>query len=326
MWSELTRRLIEAACEEDLGTAGDITSALLPESSAEFAARVVVREAGVICGLSLGPLICDVFSKRLERPLGFEAAPRGSEAYADGAAVGAGSCVATVRGPRSAVLTLERTLLNFLCRMSGVATLTRRYVEAARATNLRAQILDTRKTLPGWRELDKYAVRCGGGQNHRFGLHDAILIKDNHLAGVPVARLADTLRAMLERSGGSRAGGGGQNARSPGRRPSFVEVEVDCLEQLAEVCKVPGVDAVLLDNFTLEQMRAAVAQRDALGLGGAAVQSRQSGGAGRRTLQLEASGGVTLSRVAEIAATGVDRISVGALTHSATALDIALDA
>lgn len=158
------------------------------------------------------------------------------------------------------------------------------------------RVLDTRKTLPGWRELDKYAVRCGGGENHRFGLYDAILIKDNHLAGVPVERLAGTLFEMLN------------------QRPEsaeFVEVEVDSLDQLREVLKVVDVDIVLLDNFSLEQMREAVEIRDAAGL--------------TNKLNLEASGGVSLETIGEIAATGVDRISVGALTHSAPSLDIGLD-
>lgn len=296
MWSVQTRRLIELACDEDLGAAGDITSALLPQGATEVTARIVPRRPGVICGLALGPAVCEVFSRRLGQPLRFAPAAVGGRDAQDGDAVSAGACVATVRGPQGAVLAVERTLLNFLGRMSGVATLTRAFVDAARTGNPRVRILDTRKTIPGWRELDKYAVRTGGGHNHRAGLHDAVLIKDNHLAGVPVEELAVRLTELLRRLTA---------------KPSFVEVEVDNLRQLAEVCRVPGVDLVLLDNFTPEQLRSAVQLRDTQGV--------------RDRLALEASGGVTLENVAEIAGTGVDRIAVGALTHSAVGLDIGLD-
>lgn len=296
MFAPVPMHLIEAACEEDLGS-GDITAALLRGGAAEIVARVVPRQAGIICGLLLGPMICDVFERRLGQTLDFAPAASGRRPWKDGDAVTPGASVATVRGPRAAVLTAERTLLNFLGRMSGVATLTRQYVDAARRTNPDVQILDTRKTIPGWRVLDKLAVCAGGGRNHRMGLYDAVLIKDNHLAGIPTERLAAALDDMLKRIQASR--------------PAFVEVEVDDLAQFAEVCKVPGVDMVLLDNFMLDQMRAAVAQRDAAGL--------------RGKLALEASGGVTLEAVGGIAATGIDRISIGALTHSAPCLDIGLD-
>jgi nicotinate-nucleotide pyrophosphorylase (carboxylating) len=296
MWSAQTIQLIRLACEEDLGRAGDITSSLLAQPDAEVAAHVIPRVDGVICGLALGPQICDVFAERLATALAFAALARAGASIADGSSVRAGETVATVRGPRAALLAVERTLLNFMARMSGVATLTRRYVEAARPANPKVQILDTRKTIPGWRELDKYAVRAGGGVNHRLGLHDAVLIKDNHLAGVPLERLASTLSDLLARIEGE---------------PKFVEVEVDRLEQLAEVGKVDGVDVVLLDNCSLDHMRAAVEYRDSQGLHG--------------RLALEASGTVTLENVAQMAATGVDRISVGALTHSAPSLDIGLD-
>jgi nicotinate-nucleotide pyrophosphorylase (carboxylating) len=285
------------ACDEDLGAAGDITSALLPGGTTPATARVVPRKSGVICGLSLGAEICEVFAQRLGQRLEFtSSAGLSGRKWQDGDAVAAGACVATVGGPRAAVLAAERTVLNFLSRMSGVATLTRRFVAAAQAANPHVQVFDTRKTLPGWRELDKYAVRCGGGHNHRTGLHDAVLIKDNHLAGIPLERLAATLTEWLEQ------------LKAPA---SFVEVEVDSLAQLAEVCKVPAVNIVLLDNFTPAQMQAAVAQRDAAGQ--------------RGKLALEASGGVTLETIADIAATGVERISSGALTHSAPGLDIGLD-
>jgi nicotinate-nucleotide pyrophosphorylase (carboxylating) len=296
MLSESTIQLIRAACDEDLDRAGDITGALLADPQLQITARVVPRGDGVVCGLALGPEICAIFTQRLKQGLKFDAAKRGTRCFEDGQPIAAGKSVATLRGPKAAVLAVERTLLNFLGRMSGVATLTHRYVQTARQANPDVQVLDTRKTLPGWRELDKYAVRAGGGTNHRMGLYDAVLIKDNHLAGIPTERLASTLSRLLDRKPGS--------AR-------FVEVEVDRLEQLIEVCKVSGVDIVLLDNLSLHEMRKAVEYRDAQGL--------------RGKLALEASGKVSLENIADIAATGVDRISVGALTHSAVALDVGLD-
>jgi len=296
MWSRQTRQLIEIAVAEDLGPAGDITAALLPNAGCDVTARLVPRQAGVIAGLSLGPLICDVFSKHLGQPLQFSPGQRGESAWQDGDPVEPGLCVAQVRGRHEAVLSVERTLLNFVGRMSGVATLTRRYVEAAQRVNPDVKVLDTRKTVPGWRELDKYAVRVGGGRNHRLGLYDAVLLKDNHLAGVSTERLADHLANLLSRLAG---------------HPAFVEVEVDSLEQFAQVCTVPGIDIVLLDNFRVEQLRAAVRHRDQQSL--------------RGKLALEASGGITLDNIGDVAATGVDRISIGALTHAAAFLDIALD-
>ena len=298
MWSELTLQLIEAACQEDLGP-GDLTSSLLPPSGDPLTARVVSRQPGIICGLALGPAVCATFSQRLGCQLAFQPARTGGQPCHDGDRVQPGTTVATVHGPRPAVLAAERTLLNFLGRMSGVATLTNQYVTAARQTNPDVRILDTRKTIPGWRELDKYAVLAGGGDNHRIGLHDAVLIKDNHLAGIPTPQLAARLTKMLAVHW------------PPGRQPSFIEVEVDTLDQFAEVCSVPTVNIILLDNFSLDDMRTAVHRRDARGL--------------RGSLQLEASGGVTLETIAAIAATGVDRISVGALTHSALCLDLGLD-
>ncbi len=295
MWSQLTRRLVESACEEDLGSTGDITSALLPACRSAVAARVVARESGVICGLGLGPMICEVFARRLGRLFEFRPEPHQGRVCADGDLVTPGTCAALLCGPRDGVLTVERTLLNFVGRMSGVATLTRRFVEAARAANPAVRIMDTRKTIPGWRELDKYAVRAGGGHNHRLGLYDAVLIKDNHLSGIPPDGLADELNEWL----------------LPAPAAKFIEVEVDSLEQLAGACRVPTIDVVLLDNFSPDAIRKAVAYRDEQGL--------------RGKLELEASGGVTLDTVADIAATGVDRISSGALTHSAACLDVALD-
>ncbi len=292
-WSELTRTLIRSALQEDLAQEGDITAALV-DTGRSVAACLVPRQRGVIAGLRLLPTILEAFNESQRQSVS-----SASSQIEDGDRVEAGRAVAELRGERAAVLAVERTVLNFLGRMSGVATLTRAYVDAARAVNPDVEVTDTRKTIPGWRELDKYAVRCGGGTNHRAGLYDAILIKDNHLAGVATERLGATLFEMLNRA-----------AELP-VKPKFVEVEVDDLGQLEQVCRVLGVDMVLLDNFSTVDLRGAVAMRDSLGL--------------RGELGLEASGGVTLETIGEIAGSGVDRISVGALTHSAAALDIGLD-
>jgi len=295
-WSAETLELMRLALAEDLGSAGDITSDLLTGDDAAVTARIVPREAGVICGLSLLPALIRTFTEICNAHVRAAACNREGTRVQDGAPVAPGDEVARLQGPQRDVLALERTLLNFLGRMSGVATLTRHYVDAARRGNPQIEVLDTRKTIPGWRELDKYAVRCGGGANHRFGLYDAILIKDNHFAGVPVERLGAHLNDLLY------------------RRPAearFVEVEVDDLEQFAAVCTVPGIDVVLLDNFSFPDLRRAVGLRDERGL--------------RGRLSLEASGGVTLDTIANTAASGVDRISVGALTHSAPSLDVGLD-
>jgi nicotinate-nucleotide pyrophosphorylase (carboxylating) len=196
------------------------------------------------------------------------------------------------------MLAAERTLLNFLQHLSGVATLTHRFVTAVAGTH--AKIYDTRKTSPGLRTLDKYAVRCGGGHSHRTGLYDAVLIKDNHLAGIPPSRLAHTVSDMLGR------------IEALPRRPAFVEVECDTTEQFAELLKVVGLDVILLDNFELEGLQEAVKLRDDAGF--------------RGKLELEASGGVTLENVRAVAGTGVERIAVGAITHSAPAFDLSLEA
>ncbi len=192
------------------------------------------------------------------------------------------------------LLAIERVALNLLCHLSGVATLTAQYVAKCKGT--KAGIYDTRKTLPGLRGLQKYAVACGGGRTHRIGLYDAVLIKDNHLAGTPISKLAE----MLTKSAGQA------RRLTPGLQ--FVEVEVDTLDQLCEVLKAP-VDIVLLDNMRPSLLQQAVTMRDATA----------------PKIELEASGGVNLDTVAEISRTGVDRISVGALTHSAPSLDIGLD-
>jgi nicotinate-nucleotide pyrophosphorylase (carboxylating) len=278
--SDAADALIRLALAEDLGTGGDRTSlATIPEATTAQAA-FVARSPGVVAGLPVAERVCRAVSAAL---VFVPAVP-------DGTATQRGLVLATVSGPLRAILAAERTALNFLQRLSGVASLTRKFVEAA--AGFRAKVLDTRKTTPGWRLLEKYAVRAGGGANHRVGLNDGILIKDNHLAGLG----GDVKRAV-------------EAARTfPGNTGLPVEVEVDTLEQL-EVALSVRADIVLLDNMSLEQLRAAVARRDAVAPG----------------VQLEASGGVNLSTVRDIAATGVDRISAGALTHSAPALDIGLD-
>jgi nicotinate-nucleotide pyrophosphorylase (carboxylating) len=199
-----------------------------------------------------------------------------------------------IRGPVRSLLSAERIVLNFLQRMSGVATLTNRF--ARRVEGTRAKIYDTRKTIPGWRALDKYAVRCGGGFNHRVGLYDGLLVKDNHVAAMPLRELSGFLSGIVSRSRGEDA-----------RR--LVEVEVDTLEQLQEVLKVDGIDVILLDNMDCPRMQSAVEMRDR----------------NNKKTELEASGGVTIETVRSIALTGVERIAVGALTHSAPAMDIGLD-
>jgi nicotinate-nucleotide pyrophosphorylase (carboxylating) len=279
------RRLVEMALEEDLGTAGDVTSQAVIPPDLQGEAAFVARAAGVLAGLPAAALVTAAVDPRLTL------APE----IQDGSPVEPDDILAALRGPMRSILAAERTALNFLQRLSGVATLTRQYVQAI--AGLKAQILDTRKTTPGWRLLEKYAVSCGGGQNHRLGLFDGILIKDNHLAA---------LQKQLPRGTGLREGLQAALRRAGGSLP--VEIEVDNLDQFAEAleCK-PAI--ILLDNFDLEQLKRAVGLRNAKN---------------SETL-LEASGGVNLSTVRAIAETGVDRISVGALTHSAQALDIALD-
>lgn len=290
-FSKRTLSLIDQAIEEDLDATGDITSALLDAPDAPARGPIVARQAGALAGVALAPLICERFARRLAATLRFEPAAE------DGTELRAGQHAGTLVGARAAVLSCERVVLNFLARLSGIATLTRRFVEAARAANPHVHVLDTRKTTPAWRELERYAVRCGGGTNHRRGLFDAVLIKDNHLAGVPPDRLAGVLRAMVARARG----------RTPA--PKFIELEVDDLDQLEAALRVEGIDLVLLDNFPLERLREAVRLRDA--------RAPRVG--------LEASGSVTLETIGPIAATGVDRISVGALTHSARWLDLSLE-
>jgi nicotinate-nucleotide pyrophosphorylase (carboxylating) len=267
---------VRRALKEDLGRAGDITSAATIPAGKKARAKLVARKAGVLAGLACA---AQAFHA-IDPTVLFRAHTR------DGAKLAAGETVAEIEGSAIGILSGERVALNFVGHLSGIATLTASYV--AKIAHTGAKILDTRKTIPGLRALEKYAVRCGGGVNHRFGLDDAVLIKDNHIA------VAGGVGAALKA------------ARAAVGHLVKVEIEVDSLDQLAEVLKAGGADAVLLDNMDLATLKRAVEMA-------------------RGKLVLEASGGVTLETVAKIAETGVDVISSGALTHSAPALDVALD-
>ena len=267
---------VTRALEEDLGRAGDITSiATIPENL-DGRAEVVAREAGVTAGL---PLVAAAF-RRLAPEISIAPHAR------DGAPVQRGANLMTISGNARAILGAERVALNFLGHLSGIATATAAFV--ARIAHTRARIICTRKTTPGLRALEKYAVRCGGGFNHRFGLDDAILIKDNHIA------VAGGIKAVLE------------HAKGAAGHLVKIEIEVDSLSQLKEVLDVGLADVVLIDNFDLAAMRKAVEMV-----------------AGR--LVVEASGGITLESAAAVAETGVDYLSSSALTHSARSLDVGLD-
>jgi nicotinate-nucleotide pyrophosphorylase (carboxylating) len=267
---------VQRALNEDLGRAGDITSiATIPET-AQAHAVLIARQGGVIAGL---PLAVAVF-QNLSPDINIQAH------FRDGGAVASGVHVLTISGPARAVLAGERTALNFVGRLSGIATLTADYVRHTAGTKMR--ICCTRKTTPGLRALEKYAVRCGGGFNHRFGLDDAILIKDNHIA------VAGGIRPVLQR------------ARAHAGHLVKIEIEVDNLTQLREVLDTGLADVVLLDNMDIADLTEAVKLA-------------------KGRVVLEASGGVTQDSIARIAATGVDYASAGVLTHSAPNFDVALD-
>jgi nicotinate-nucleotide pyrophosphorylase (carboxylating) len=288
------RQLIRLAVREDLDREYDWTTVLLVPREAQAAARVVAREAGVISGLRAAELVVQELNL----------AAQWSAAVADGALVAPGQTVATLQGAARDLLTAERTILNFLGRLSGISTLTRSFVEQLSGTN--ARLYDTRKTAPGWRRLEKYAVRCGGGNNHRTGLFDAVLIKDNHLA--LGASLGEQRFTAAEAVAAARRGLQTLKERGEIRDQKLVEVELDSLRDF-EAVLAAGPDIVLLDNMTPAQLREAVTRRNAAAA----------------ACELEASGGVRLATVREIAATGVERISCGALTHSAVNFDVALD-
>jgi nicotinate-nucleotide pyrophosphorylase (carboxylating) len=285
------RQLVRLAVREDLDRQYDWTTVTLVAPETQGRAAIVGRQAGVLAGMRAVPVLID------EMQAAVEFVPAAN----DGEQVAAGAVVAHVSGSARDMLTCERPLLNLLGRLSGIATLTRSYVRQVEGTA--ARIYDTRKTTPGWRRLEKYAVRCGGGFNHRTGLYDAILIKDNHLAlaaeqsksPAEAVRAARDFVAQLPPE--HRAGGG-----------MLIEVEIDRLEEFDDVLAA-GPDIVLLDNMSPDELRRAADRRDLL-----APQ-----------VELEASGGISLETVREIAMTGVERISVGSLTRSAHWLDLALD-
>ena len=270
--------LIARALAEDVGS-GDVTTEALVDPERTGSAKLTAKEPGVLAGMPVVHRMVESAGEglRLERPL------------PDGSRLGRGDGIGELTGPCKAILTIERTLLNFLQRLSGIATLTRRYVDAVDGTG--AKVLDTRKTLPGWRMLSKYAVAVGGGTNHRMGLYDQVLIKDNHLA-ISGLSPAEAVAAARDRADGSLR----------------IEVEVTSAGD-AQAAAEAGADIVMLDNMAPQAMRDAV------------ERVRRA----RPQTIIEASGSITLETVREVAETGVDWISVGAITHSAPALDISLD-
>jgi nicotinate-nucleotide pyrophosphorylase (carboxylating) len=275
------RTLIELALAEDLAAQGDLTCQALIEPALRATVCVVARTDGIIAGSPIGRMVVGQLDKGVQWQ---------SERQ-DGDRVAKNDIVARVSGPLRSLLIGERTMLNFMTHLSGIATITRRFVDAVAGTGVR--VLDTRKTLPGWRVLEKYAVRCGAGTNHRMGLYDGVLIKDNHLAAwTESASIAEAVRAAREKTA----------------EGTSIEVEVDTIEQLKDALQ-GAPDIVLLDNMRVELLKEAVEIRNRLAPG----------------IYLEASGGVTLDSIPQIARTGVERISVGALTHSAPALDLAFD-
>jgi nicotinate-nucleotide pyrophosphorylase (carboxylating) len=293
----LISRLVELARDEDLGEqweTGDVTSRALTTTGARAQGFLVARRDGVISGLAVIPEVLHHFRADVD----FHPA----KGIADGSRVKVDTTIGTLVGNYRTMLSAERTILNFLGRLSGIATRTADFVAAIEGT--RAKVFDTRKTTPGLRLLEKYAVRCGGGQAHRLGLWDAALIKDNHIAGVPLNDLPGVVQRAVKLAK--------EEALRDGLR--FVELELDSLEQFE--CLLPsgvlgrgGVEIVLLDNMPPAELKRAVELRDSA----------------KAQVQLEASGGITRENVREIAQTGVDRISLGALTHGATWLDIAMD-
>ncbi|MFZ1960604.1 MAG: carboxylating nicotinate-nucleotide diphosphorylase [Methylovirgula sp.] len=271
----LIEPLVRAALLEDLGQAGDVTTDAVVPPAAHAEATFVARQPGIVAGLDLARLSFELLDPAIEFDI----------EKPDGGKIASGETIAVVRGPARGILTAERTALNFLCHLSGIATATAAAVAAVKGS--KARIVCTRKTIPGLRALEKYAVRAGGGANHRFGLYDAVLIKDNHIA------IAGSVTEALRR------------ARKNVGHMVKIEVEVDSLAQLREALAF-GIDAVLLDNMDPRTLAEAVAL-----IGGRVIT--------------EASGGVSLDNVATIAACGVDLISIGLLSHSAPALDIGLD-
>ena len=289
---EEIRDLIQLAKKEDLRD-DDVTSRLMIPEDAVGVGTLIQKSVGVACGLPMVEMICRAYDERLR----VEMIPGFHMELIEGRFSDASTTpLLRLRGPMRSLLSAERVILNFIQRASGVATATHRFVRRVEGTG--AKIYDTRKTIPGFRALDKYAVRAGGGFNHRIGLYDGLLIKDNHLASLPVRELPSFLTRVVSQS----------RSENTSR---FVEVEVDNLDQLREVLKVDGIDVILLDNMDCPKMELAVDLRNKAGKKG--------------LIDLEASGGVTLETVRSVAQTGVERIAVGAITHSAPAMDIGMD-
>lgn len=279
--NRLSRILVELALEEDLRDAGDLTSLHFVDPEHRSIGKIVSREPAVLSGGEVAAVVCASVDPDLSFRMIVD----------NGTSVETGDVVAEISGRTRSILTAERTVLNFLQRLTGVATATRTYVDRIRHTD--AVLLDTRKTTPGFRELEKAAVVHGGARNHRIGLYDAVMVKDNHLAAnLSPVDLGERVAAL--------------RAEQPELK---IEVEADRLDQVESFLGIPGIDVILLDNMNNDQLRTAVAMRDRAGV----------------DLRLEASGGVNLDTVAGIAETGVDFISVGALTHSVRSIDLGLD-
>ena len=291
------RQLVRLAIAEDLDVAVDWTTLAMIDAERRGACQIVSRAHGIAAGIALTPWIIDEFDADLDVEV----------LVGEGEPFSPGAPLVRLSGSARDLLTSERVTLNLLSRLCGIATLTNRYVEKLKGSD--ARLYDTRKTTPGMRRLEKYAVRCGGGHNHRTGLFDGFLIKDNHLAlgqsreaghsdEMPLGAAEAARRAVAMRGG----------MMKHLVAPSIVEIEVDRLDQMATIL-LSGIDIILLDNFSLDDLRTAVAARDASGV----------------AVELEASGNITLDTIASVAATGVDRISSGALTHQATSLDLGMD-
>ncbi|MFP6873031.1 MAG: carboxylating nicotinate-nucleotide diphosphorylase [Verrucomicrobiales bacterium] len=276
--SKATEALIDLALDEDLGEHGDITSAAFIDAGTVAGGNIISREHCVVAGSE----VCARVFTRVDPAIVVELV------LAPGSPADPGDAVITVSGPAQSILTAERTALNFLQRLSGIATMTRQFVDAAEGTGVK--ILDTRKTTPGWRELEKAAVLNGGGHNHRMGLYDMAMVKDNHLLAAgnleDIQAAIDTLKAA--------------------RPNTRIEIEADQLEQVEHFLKLRGVDVILLDNMSPGQLRQAATME-------------------RGDILLEASGGISLATLRDVAVTGIDMISVGALTHSPRPIDFGLD-
>lgn len=292
--------LIEMSLLEDVGAANIIegvdctTDAIVPQGTTASAA-FVSRGEGILCGVETCKLAIEKFAKHLSLDV----------QVSDGQPIESQQTIAVMNGPAHDILTMERTCLNFMCRLSGISTLTQRYVQEISETD--AQVFDTRKTTPGWRRLEKYAVACGGGRNHRMGLYDAIMIKDNHLAFFrsQVDDIKETIPRSIELA---REWINQHQSELPNGKDTVIQLEVDSLEQL-QIGLQTDCDIILLDNMEPKRLTTAVAMRNETA----------------RQILLEASGGVNLRTIRSIAQTGVERISIGALTHSAVNFDIGLD-